>query len=48
MLHIRIFVKRGIIMSVLKIIFCILLCCPLAYISFLLFSGLMDTVLKKK
>ena len=33
-------------MFALKVIFCILLCCPLAYIGFLLFNKLMDTIIK--
>jgi hypothetical protein len=34
-------------MMTLKVIFCVLLVLPLAYILFLLFSKLMDVILKK-
>lgn len=35
-------------MSIFKIIFCILLVCPMAYIAFLLFHRMIDMVIKRK
>ena len=35
-------------MLIFKIIFCILLVCPMAYITFLLFNRMIDMVIKRK
>lgn len=35
-------------MLFLKIVFCILLCVPLAFLAVALFSNLMDAILKKR
>lgn len=34
-------------MHLLKIVLCILLCCPLAYVGVYLFSRLMEAILEK-
>ena len=39
--------ERKIVLA-LKILLCILLCCPLAYIGVYLFSRLMEVILKKR